>query len=85
MAQKVKIDGLAEAVMKELRDEQIKRINDLQDYISQQTTLLTEFDEALVRRWVKQITIWDDRITVELKSGVSIDVDAKLHKRTKPS
>ena len=58
------------------RDEQIKRINDLQDYISQQTPLLTEFDEALVRRWIKQITIWDDRITVELKSGVSIDVDA---------
>lgn len=37
---------------------------------------LTEFDESLVRRWVKQITIWDDHITVELKSGVSIDVDA---------
>ena len=32
------------------RDEQIKRINDLQDYISQQTTYLTEFDESLVRR-----------------------------------
>lgn len=58
------------------REEQIKRINDLQDYIAQQTTYLTEFDEALVRRWIKQITIWDDRITVELKSGVSIDVDA---------
>lgn len=58
------------------RDEQIKRINDLQDYISQQTTHLSEFDESLVRRWVKQITIWDDHITVELKSGVSIDVDA---------
>ena len=58
------------------RDEQIKRINDLQDYISQQTALLTEFDESLVRRWIKQITIWDDRIIVELKSGVSIDVDA---------
>ena len=58
------------------RDEQIKRINDLQDYIAQQTTHLTEFNESLVRRWVKQITIWDDHITVELKSGVSIDVDA---------
>lgn len=58
------------------RDEQIKRINDLQDYISQQTALLTEFDEVLVRRWIKQITIWSDHITVELKSGVSIDVDA---------
>ena len=51
-------------------------INDLQDYIAQQTTHLTEFDESLVRRWIKQITIWDDRITVELKSGVNIDVDA---------
>lgn len=58
------------------RDEQIKRINDLQDYIAQQTTHLTEFDESLVRRWIKQITIWDDHITVELKSGVSIDVNA---------
>ena len=56
------------------RDEQIKRINDLQDYISQQTTYLKEFDEALVRRWVKQITIWDDHITVELKSGLKIDI-----------
>ena len=58
------------------RDEQIKRINDLQDYIAQQTTHLIEFNESLVRRWIKQITIWDDLITVELKSGVSIDVDA---------
>ena len=58
------------------RDEQIKRINDLQDYIAQQTTYLTEFDESLVRRWIKQITIWDDHITVEPKSGVSTDVDA---------
>ncbi len=58
------------------RDEQIKRINDLQDYIAQQTTHLTKFDKSLVRRWIKQITIWDDHITVELKSDVSIDVDA---------
>ena len=57
------------------RDEQIKRINDPQDYISQQTSHLTEFDEALVRRWSKQISICADHITVELKSGVSIDVD----------
>ena len=56
--------------------EQIKRSNDLQDYIAQQTTHITEFDESLVRRWIKQINIWDDHITVELKSGVSIDVDA---------
>ena len=58
------------------RDKQIKRINDLQDYIAQQTTHLTAFDESLVRRWLKQITVWDDHLTVELKSGISIDIDA---------
>ena len=30
---------------------------DLQDYIAQQTTHLTEFDESLVRRWIKQICL----------------------------
>lgn len=58
------------------RDEQIRRINELQDFIRQQPTHLTGFDETLVKRWIKQITVWDDRITVELKSGVNIDVDA---------
>ncbi len=58
------------------RDEQIKRIIDLQDYIAQQTTHLTEFDESLVRRWIKQIIIWDDHISVKLKSDVSIGVDS---------
>ena len=58
------------------RDKQIKRINDLQDYIAQQTPHLTAFDESLVRRWLKQITVWDDHLTVEIKSGISIDIDA---------
>lgn len=48
---------------------------DLQDYIAQQTTHLTEFDESLVRRWIKQITIWDAHFTVELKSGLKIDIE----------
>lgn len=65
----------AQTTVDTARDEQIKRINDLQDYIAQQDAHLTEFDESLIRCWVKQITIWDDHITVELKSGVSIDVD----------
>lgn len=54
-----KEDTFAERIVDKVeRDEQIKRINDLQDYISQQTAHLTDFDESLVLRWVKQITIW---------------------------
>lgn len=57
------------------RDAQIARINDLQDYIKKQRTDLEAFDETLVKRWLKQITIWEDHFTVELKSGLKIDIE----------
>ena len=57
------------------RDAQIQRINDLQDFIKQQRTNLAEFDEALVKRWLKQIIVWEDHCTVELKSGLKVDVE----------
>ena len=53
---------------------QMERIKELQDFIGQQGSELTEFDEKLVKRWLQQITVWDDHYTVELKSGLSIDV-----------
>jgi DNA invertase Pin-like site-specific DNA recombinase len=58
------------------RDEQLGRITELQDFIRSQSTELTEFDETLVKRWLKQITVWDDHLTVELKSGLSIEIEA---------
>lgn len=57
------------------RDEQLGRITELQDFIRQQSAELTEFDEALVKRWVQKITVREDRFTVELKSGLSVDVE----------
>lgn len=57
------------------RDTQIARINDRQDYIKQQRTDLAKFDETLVKRWLKQITVWEDHFTVKLKSGLKIDIE----------
>lgn len=57
------------------RDEQLKRITELQDFIKSQTTDLKEFDETLVVRWLKQITVYPDHCTVELKSGLKVDVE----------
>ena len=59
------------------RDEQIKRITALQDFIRSQSADLTEFDETLVRRWFKQITVYEDHYTIELKSGLKVDIDAE--------
>lgn len=52
-----------------------KRINELNDFISQQDTEFTEFDESLTRRWLKEIVVWDDRFSVELKSGVVVEIE----------
>lgn len=56
-------------------DAQIARINDLQDYIKKQRTNLAEFYETLVKRWLKQITVWEDHFTVDLKSRLKIDIE----------
>lgn len=63
------------ATVTSARNEQIRRINELQDFIRRQATDLTEFDETLVRRWVKQITVYEEHYTVELKSGLKVDID----------
>ena len=57
------------------RDEQLQRITELHDFIKDQSSYLTVFDEALVKRWLKQITVWEYRFTVELKSGLEIDIE----------
>lgn len=57
------------------RDEQLQRITELQDFIKAQSSDLKEFDEPLVKRWLKQIIIWPTHCTVELKSGLKIDVE----------
>ena len=33
------------------------------------------YDEHLVRRLVEKITVYDERMTVEFKSGLEIDVE----------
>lgn len=57
------------------RDEQLQRITELQDFIKDQPSDLTVFDEVLVKRWLKQITVWEDHFTAELKSGLKIDIE----------
>lgn len=58
-----------------VRDEQVKRINELNEFIEQQDSELTKFDESLARRWLKKIVVWDDRFSVELRSGVIIKIE----------
>lgn len=42
---------------------------------SKQSAHLDAFDEALVKRWLERIIVREDHFTVELKSGLKIDIE----------
>ena len=57
------------------RDELQKRITDMSSFLQEQPTALTKYDEALVRRLIEKVTVYEDKFTVEFKSGLTVDVN----------
>ena len=53
-----------------------ERVDDLASFLDEQTEALTEYSETLVRRLIERITIYDEKLIVEFKSGLEIEVDA---------
>ncbi|WP_154522200.1 hypothetical protein [Porcincola intestinalis] len=41
-------------------------------FSKEQKTAITEFDERMVRKLIRQITIYQDRAVIEFKSGLQI-------------
>lgn len=83
-----KIDQIGDAIIT-LREERqailadaaarqgaIDQVNDMISFIDEQTQAITEYSEALVRRLIEKIMVYDEKLTVEFKSGLKIDVDA---------
>jgi hypothetical protein len=62
---------LAENVEREGKRE---RIEEMIKFIHEQSVELQEYDEQLVRRLIEKITVFDEKPTVEFKSGVEFDV-----------
>ena len=57
------------------RDELQKRITDMSSFLKEQPTALTEYNEALVRRLIEKVSIYEDKFTVEFKSGLMVDIN----------
>lgn len=64
---------LTEAAMrKDIQD----RIEDLASFLDEQVETVTEYSDTLVRRLIEQITVCDEKLIVEFKSGLEIEIDA---------
>ena len=59
------------AMRKDVKD----RIDDLSTFLDEQTEAITEYSDALVRRLIERITVFDEILVVEFKSGLEIKVE----------
>ena len=50
-------------------------IAEMTDFLNTQTGDITEFDDKLVRKLVEKAIVYDDRLVVEFKSGLEIEVN----------
>lgn len=75
------IDGLRaerQSILAEAaeRSDLQERMNDMIAFLDEMPTMLTEYSDAITRRLVENITIFDEKIVVELKSGLQMEVEA---------
>ena len=50
------------------------RIDEMRQFLDEQTESITEYDEQLTRRLIEEITVYEDHFTIEFKSGTSMEI-----------
>ncbi|NRG69892.1 recombinase family protein [Streptococcus suis] len=51
-----------------------QKLEEMEKFLNEQDGLLEEYDERLVRMLIDKVTVFDDMLTVEFKSGAEIEV-----------
>lgn len=66
-----------QALMKAVEQKGYKqRIDEMKQFIDNQRKTVEEYDDELVRRMIKKITVYEDKFVVLFKSGVSVEVES---------
>ena len=51
-----------------------KRVAEMQQFLAEQQTEITEYDESLVRQLIEKITVYEDRFEVMFKSQTMVEI-----------
>ena len=52
-----------------------ERVDEMTAFLNEQTETITEYSEPLVRKLVAKVTVYDEKIEVEFKTGLKIEVE----------
>ena len=51
-----------------------QQLKTIEDFLAEQQEAVTEYEEALARKLISKITVFDDKLVVEFKSGLETEV-----------
>ena len=51
-----------------------QRIAEMVDFLKDQDTDIEGYDEALVRKMIEMVTVYEEKYVVEFKAGISLDI-----------
>lgn len=77
MADEIEIlrDNKQEILVQRAETEGVKkRISELSEFLQNTDTELTEYDEQMVRKYIEQIKVYDEKLTVCFKAKEEIDI-----------
>ena len=51
-----------------------QRLDELEEFLDEQQEPVTDYDEGMVRRLIERITVYEDHLDFEFKSGLETEV-----------
>ena len=51
-----------------------QRMKELEVFLDEQTSQVTDYDEGLARKLIEKITVYDDHLVFEFRSGIETEV-----------
>ena len=68
-------EKLVLCVNKNAEQEMLKtRIEEMRQFLQTQSSRVTEYDEQMVRRLIEKITVFDNKLIFEFKSGMTLEL-----------
>jgi len=52
-----------------------KRIKELSDFLQNENLKLTVYDEGMVRKYIEEIMVYENKFTICFKAKVEIDIE----------
>lgn len=65
------------------RDGRWQRIEEMRAFLEKQVNEPLAYDEQLIQKLVEKITVYEDRLAVQFKSGFEIDLERQNSEMTK--